>query len=239
MKSVIKISLLVILLFTITGSTLYISDKTKTRISKKKEAFIKKQKELDKHYSDKQFGAIVENGKTVFRLFTPNAEKVSLIIFNKAEDTAGKQYNMLKDENAVWETELDGELYGKYYGFSVKHKGKDAVLCLDPYAKAVASLNTYFTPRKVLKVRSVCMMAAGAGAVAPAACALYCLYSSPPMFRRRSCRAISSTASRLTARIASSWEPFPLCRPVLTSIAIIASVSSRTICPPEFRLTFR
>lgn len=153
MKSVLQISLLVILLFTITGSTLYISDKTKTRISKKKEAFIKKQKELDKYYSDKMLGAFVTKGKTVFRLFTPNAEKVSLIIFNKAEDTLGKQYDMIRDENAVWETELDGELYGKYYGFSVMHKGKEAVLCLDPYAKAVASLNTYFTPRKSIVVK--------------------------------------------------------------------------------------
>jgi 1,4-alpha-glucan branching enzyme len=153
MKSFYKISLIVILLFTITGSTLYISDKTKTRLSEKKESFLKRQAELDKYYSDKKLGSFVENGKTIFRLFTPNAEKVTLVIFNKAEDEKGKEYEMTRDENAVWETELEGELYGKFYGFNVMHKGKDAVLCIDPYAKAVASLNDYFTPRKSIVVK--------------------------------------------------------------------------------------
>ena len=37
---------------------------------------------------------------------------------------------------------------GNFMAFNVKHKDKEAVLCLDPYAKAVASYNTYFTPRK-------------------------------------------------------------------------------------------
>ena len=153
MKSIYRIFLIIILLFTITGSTLYITDRSKTQLSKKKEAYLKRQAELDKYYSDKKLGAFVENGKTIFRLFTPNAEKVTLVIFNKVEDEKGKEYVMTKDENAVWEVEIEGEMYGKFYGFSVKHKGKDAVLCLDPYAKAVASFNTYFTPRKGIIVK--------------------------------------------------------------------------------------
>lgn len=153
MKPIYKIVLIIILLFTITGSTLYITDKTKSQLTKKKEAFLKKQTELDKYYSDKKLGAFVENGKTIFRLFTPNAERVSLVLFERVEDESGKEYEMVKDGNAVWETELDGELYGKFYGFKVKHKNQDAVLCLDPYAKAVASFNTYFTPRKSIVVK--------------------------------------------------------------------------------------
>ncbi len=60
---------------------------------------------------------------------------------------------MTRDENAVWETVLDGELYGKFYGFNVKHKDKDAVFCLDPYAKAVASLQHLFYSTKVIVVK--------------------------------------------------------------------------------------
>lgn len=153
MKNFIRISIIVLLFLIITGSTLYITDKTKTQLSEKKQAFILKQKELDKYYSDKKLGAFVENNKTVFRLFTPNAENVSLVLFDKVEDEKGKEYEMTKDENAVWEAELDGELYGKYYGFNVKHKNKKPVLCLDPYAKAVAGYNTYFTPRKGIIVK--------------------------------------------------------------------------------------
>ena len=137
---------------TFTGSALYITDKSQNQLKKKSE-FQLKQDELDKIYSDKKLGSFVENGKTYFRLFTPNAEKVSLIVFNKVDDKSGKEYEMIRDENAIWEISLDGQLYGKFYSFNVKHKDKDAVLCLDPYAKAVASYNTYFTPRKGIIVK--------------------------------------------------------------------------------------
>jgi len=131
---------------------LYISDKSNSQIKNKTE-FQLKQNELDKYQSDQKLGSFVENGKTFFRLFTPNAEKVTLVIFNKVDDKSGKEYELVRDENAVWETALDGELYGKFYGFNVKHKGKETVLCLDPYAKAVASYNTYFTPRKGIVIK--------------------------------------------------------------------------------------
>lgn len=131
---------------------MYISDKPKKQ-QNKKEKFQLKQNELDKFYSNKKLGSFVENGKTYFRLFTPNAEKVSLVIFDKVDEASGKEYEMSRDENAVFETSLDGELYGKFYGFKVKHKNEDAVLCLDPYTKAVASYNTYFTPRKGIIIK--------------------------------------------------------------------------------------
>ena len=63
---------------------MYISDKSKSQLKSKAE-FELRQDELDKIYSDKKLGSFVENGKTFFRLFTPNAEKVSLVIFNKVE----------------------------------------------------------------------------------------------------------------------------------------------------------
>ncbi|MCJ7553540.1 MAG: pullulanase, partial [Ignavibacteriaceae bacterium] len=73
MKSIFKIFLIAVLLLTVTGSTLYIIDKSKVKLSKKKGTFLKKQNELDKFYSDKKLGAFVENGKTIFRIFTPTA----------------------------------------------------------------------------------------------------------------------------------------------------------------------
>lgn len=152
MKSFLIKSIIIVITITFTGSALYISDKSKTQVKNKTE-FQLKQDELDKFYSDKKLGSFVEDGKTFFRLFTPNAEKVSLIIFTNVYDNSGKEYEMSRDENAVWETSLDGELYGKFYSYNVKHKAKDAVLCLDPYAKAVASHNTYFTPRKGIVIK--------------------------------------------------------------------------------------
>ena len=145
--------LIIVITLTFLGSTLYISDESKTTIAKQKSEFLTKQNELDKYYSDKKLGAFVENGKTYFRLFTPNAEKVSLEIFNNPKDNEGTEYQMKRDENAVWEAVVDGELYGKFYGFNVKHKNQEPVLCLDPYAKAVASFNNYFTPRRGIIIK--------------------------------------------------------------------------------------
>lgn len=147
MKSFLLKSIIIVLTITFTGSPLYISDKTNSKVKSKSEIELR-QDELDKIYSDKKLGSFVENGKTYFRLFTPNAEKVTLVVFNKVDEQKGKEYDMIRDENAVWENSLDGELYGKFYGFNVKHKDKETVLCIDPYAKAVASYNSYFTPRK-------------------------------------------------------------------------------------------
>ncbi|MFN3694175.1 MAG: pullulanase, partial [Ignavibacterium sp.] len=148
MKKSILISIIILVSITLTGAKLFISDKSKSTLIESHLSLIERQKISDKYYSDKKLGAFYENGITYFRLFTPNAEKVSLILFDKVEDDNGKVYEMIRDENGVWETSLDGKYFGKYYNFIVQHKNQSPVLCLDPYAKAVASFNTYFTPRK-------------------------------------------------------------------------------------------
>jgi pullulanase len=147
-----KIIFTIIVLLTIMGSKLYVSHQTKTPLT----AIQKKQKELDKIYSDKKLGSFVENGKTYFRLFTPNAEKVSLLTFEQPEQIIGKEFPMTRDENGVWETSLNGELYGLFYGFKVCHPGTpciEDIVCIDPYAKAVATFNTYFNPRRSIVVK--------------------------------------------------------------------------------------
>jgi len=107
--------------------------------------YLKKLDELDKYYSDKKLGSFVEDGKTFFRLFAPNAENVLLATFNQPEDANGSENEMIKDDDGVWEAVLEGERYGIYYGYLVKHHGKKLdqnVICLDPYAKAVTTFNT-------------------------------------------------------------------------------------------------
>lgn len=144
--------IIIIILLTIIGSKLHVSYQTKTPLT----SIENKQKQLDKFYSDKKLGSFVENGKTYFRLFTPNAEKVSLLTFEKPEQIEGKEFLMTRDENGVWETSLDGELYGLYYGFKVCHPETpciEDIVCIDPYAKAVTTFNTYFNPRRAIVVK--------------------------------------------------------------------------------------
>ena len=142
----------IILLITIMGNKLYVTDQTKTPQT----SFQKKQKALDEIYSSKKLGSFVENGKTYFRLFAPNAEKISLLTFEQPEQTKGKEFPMIRDKDGVWETSLTGELYGLFYGFKVCHPGTpciEDIVCIDPYARAVSSLQTYFNPRRSIVVK--------------------------------------------------------------------------------------
>jgi len=147
-----KTIFITIILFTIMGSKLHSIDQPKSSPT----PIQKKQKQLDQLYSDKRLGSFVENEKTYFRLFAPNAEKVSLLTFEQPEQTKGKEFPMTRDENGVWETSLDGELYGLFYGFKVCHPGTpciEDIVCIDPYAKAVTTFNTYFNPRRSIVVK--------------------------------------------------------------------------------------
>lgn len=138
------------------GINLFISDRSKEKLSQKEIEFLKGQAELDKYFSDKKLGSFIENGKTFFRLFAPSADNVILVTFNQPEDESGTEYNMTRDNNGVWEISLDGELFGLFYGYKVKNnkqKLSGDVICVDPYAKAVATFNTYLNPRRAIVVK--------------------------------------------------------------------------------------
>jgi len=111
---------------------------------------------FDQLYSDKKLGSFVKEGRTFFRVFSPSAEDVKLILFENPEQVFGKAYDMVKDESSVWEVSLEGELYGSFYGYRVKHSdipGIENIICLDPYAKAVTTFNTYFNPRRAIIIK--------------------------------------------------------------------------------------
>ena len=135
---------------------MFVSDKSNSesdqRANKVKHPHIK----LDQYFTSKKLGSFVENGKTFFRLFAHNAKEVILVVFQKPEDTEGTEYQMNCDTDGIWERILEGEQYGLLYGFKVnnsKSSYSKNIISLDPYAKAVASLNTYFTPRKAVVVK--------------------------------------------------------------------------------------
>lgn len=128
------------------GGTLFI------RETVKQQSYIEKQKELDELYSDKRLGSFVENDTTIFRLFAPSAVKVELCLFSTVNGLDKQTFEMKKDENGVWEFILPENWSNKFYGFKVYsdndlQSGKEPVLSVDPYAKAVATYTTYMNPR--------------------------------------------------------------------------------------------
>ena len=159
MKITKSILILVFLFSFINNSkadSLFVKDKTNVKKSNKKSEFLKHSKELDSYYSHKKLGSFVENGKTYFRLFAPSALQVKLVTFINPEDTATAEYDMNKDSDGVWETSIEGENYGLFYGYKIQHsydKHPNQTICVDPYAKSVATLNTYYSPRRSMVVK--------------------------------------------------------------------------------------
>ena len=111
------------------------------------------QEALNKIYSDKPLGYFFENGKSIFRYFVPRGKKVKLVIFDKLDDSVGKEYDMVNDGNQVFECVIDGTLWGKYYGYKIVERSyafepvkpliDDDIVVADPYSKAVAQYNRF------------------------------------------------------------------------------------------------
>ncbi|GAB4146916.1 MAG: hypothetical protein Fur0015_13200 [Ignavibacteriales bacterium] len=107
--------------------------------------------EVDSRFSNKRLGSFIENGQTFFRLFAPNAKHVQLFLFNKVDDKKAQIFDMNSDADGVWEFVVDQNLSGRFYNYKVMHENGlngNSPLCVDPYAKAVATYTTYFNPRK-------------------------------------------------------------------------------------------
>ncbi len=107
--------------------------------------------DLDSVYSSKKLGAFEEGNTTYFRIFAPNAVKVLLYISDKPDFIKGKYYALIKDHSGVWEIALDRIDKKIFYGYKVTHSESDDIeklpIVIDPYAKAIATYNTYLNPR--------------------------------------------------------------------------------------------
>lgn len=78
------------------------------------------------------YGSNVIDGKTLFKVYAPNAKKVELCTFSS--DDSQVKYKM-KNENGDWSYELDGDCKGLIYGYRIDDKN----LMLDPYGKDLSS----------------------------------------------------------------------------------------------------
>lgn len=160
-KSIIKLEILILFIFltnTSIGEILYLRQTYLFKSYKDTTEFNQHYKELDKYFSNKKLGSFVEDGKTIFRLFSPSAELVKLCLFNKPEEKKAKEYFMIRDDNGVWEIKVEEELFGKFYGYKVYHKGDDFTnpnmpVCIDPYAKANATYTYYMNPRRSIVLK--------------------------------------------------------------------------------------
>ena len=93
-----------------------------------------------KYFTNIELGAIYTEKKTTFRLWSPTAKKVTLLLYKNG--TTGEAYKEIPmglrcdaNSSGVWEISEKGNLDGVYYLFKVQVYGVEQ-LSADPYAKA-------------------------------------------------------------------------------------------------------
>ncbi len=111
---------------------------------------------LDSLYSNKSLGYQIEGNKITFRVFTPRATWVRLVLYRHHADIEGIEYAMVRDKDGVWEFITSLEWQNKYYGYRVwgpQGNGEmfdSTVVVADPYSPAVVSQNHYRHPAKTI-----------------------------------------------------------------------------------------
>lgn len=89
-------------------------------------------------YPGKDLGLTYRYDSSVFKVWSPPAEAMRLLIYEKGEGGKPLQtYEMQKDSFGVWNAAVQGNLKRKYYAFQARHKGKWSLEVPDPYVRAV------------------------------------------------------------------------------------------------------
>ncbi len=89
-------------------------------------------------YTGCDLGAVWTPTKTVFRLWAPTAETVSVNLYRSGNPNAEDflcQLHMYPNQKGTWTAQRVGNLQGIYYTYEVKVNGKRIEAC-DPYAKS-------------------------------------------------------------------------------------------------------
>lgn len=92
-------------------------------------------REFDRQYEydGKDLGVVCKGETTVFKVWSPLAEKIELRLYHGETGQAYADYALERDVRGTWKIELPGLLYGTYYDYLVWNGGKSAVAA-DPYA---------------------------------------------------------------------------------------------------------
>ncbi|OPJ64186.1 type I pullulanase [Clostridium oryzae] len=88
----------------------------------------------DRYYTEKPLGIHYSKTQTIFKLWSPIAENVDLLIYDSANSVPSK-FSMEETKNGVWQIKLSGDYNGFFYNYQVKIQGEENEI-IDPYARA-------------------------------------------------------------------------------------------------------
>nr|WP_300768736.1 alpha-amylase family glycosyl hydrolase [uncultured Acetatifactor sp.] len=84
-------------------------------------------------YDGKDLGAVCRDGRTVFKVWSPMAERVELRLYHSGSSKAWLKKELQPQDRGVWVLEFAESLHGMYYDYVVRAEGKDRRTA-DPYA---------------------------------------------------------------------------------------------------------
>ena len=86
-------------------------------------------------YNGNDLGAVCSRARTVFRLWSPDAEQVELSLYRDDTSPAFRTLPLKRGDRGVWWAAVEGDLHGICYDYEVETAGQ-AVRTADPYALA-------------------------------------------------------------------------------------------------------
>lgn len=64
-------------------------------------------------------GCTIEAGATIFRLFSPKATSISVVIYDSYEDKTGLRLPLEKNKEGIWEIIIQDTFYGHWYAYDI------------------------------------------------------------------------------------------------------------------------
>ncbi len=92
------------------------------------------------YYAGDDLGVTCRGGKTKFKIWSPPAEKVEVILYAEEDSKHYKEiFPLHHSESGCWEVTVPVDLCGSYYLFRLKFPGDICHITVDPYARAVST----------------------------------------------------------------------------------------------------
>jgi pullulanase/glycogen debranching enzyme len=83
--------------------------------------------------------SLVQDG-AVFRVFSPLADSIEVVVYDKYNDQEGASYSCKLDSDGIWNVFVKNELKGKWYVYKVT-RGDTVQFTADPWSTFVTSIN--------------------------------------------------------------------------------------------------
>jgi pullulanase len=95
---------------------------------------------VDSFYDGRPLGAILMQDRTVFRVFSPTASAVTVLLYDQPSGGSAREVAMQRAENGIWQASVPEGLAGKYYTYrSTVPEGTFEII--DPYSRSNTAHN--------------------------------------------------------------------------------------------------